>query len=657
MLVRWNLKGSYVMRSGLWAVLLVLAGVAGIASANPGDERILTARDAASKGDVARLATLAATPSAHVLEPYVQYWLLSARIARLTDPVDQQAINSFLTANTGSYLAERLRGEWVRRLGFEKRWPDFNANYGLLQQADQAAQCYAIQSGGLGSEAARGALVEQWLTLLDVPASCEAPMQGLVLDGKVSAEDVWQRFRRLVENKRFGAARNALSWQGAGPAPAALGTALENPARFLASARATSSRTDRELILAAITRLARSDVRSAAERWRSIESNAFRAEEKAYAWGQLGWMGGLAQIPEAAAWFKRAQGTNMSADQRAWSVRSNLRNEDWAGVRQTIEALPSEQRDSPEWSYWLGRALQNQGKTEAAQQQFLHYADMPNFYGILSAEALGNTYGWPKAASPATNEELARARRSADFQRAEALYRLELRTEGLREWNWGLRSADDRYLLAAAEHARQLGLYDRAISTAERTRNEHDFALRYLAPYYDAFSRNAEAQQLDLAWVYGLVRQESRFQSVARSGVGAQGLMQVMPATGQWLAKKQGWSDYHPGWLTGIDTNIQLGSAYLRYVLDTLSNHRVLASAAYNAGPARARRWRSTRPLEGAIYIETIPFAETRDYVKKVMANAELYSPLFDKRPISLGKRLGTIPASGAELSRAPEAP
>lgn len=641
----------------MWAVLLVLAGIAGVASADPGDERILTARDAASRGDVARLATLAATPSAHVLEPYVQYWLLSARIARLTDPVDQQAISSFLSANTGSYLAERLRGEWVRRLGFEKRWPDFNANYGLLQQADQAAQCYAIQSGGLGSEAARSALLAQWQTLLDVPASCESPLQNLVLDGKVSPEEIWQRFRRLVEGKRFGAARNALAWLGEGQAPAALSTALENPARFLASTRSSASRTDRELILAAITRLARTDVPGALERWRKIESNTFRAEEKAYVWGQLGWMAALAQMPEAASWFKRAQGTNMNADQRAWSVRANLRIEDWAGVRQAIEALPADQRDAPEWSYWLGRALQNLDQTEAAKQQFLRYADLPNFYGILSTEALGHIYEWPKAAAPTTTEELARAARSADFQRAEALYRLDMRTEGMREWNWGLRAADDRYLLAAAERARQLGLYDRAINTAERTRNEHDFALRYLAPYFDAFSRNAEAQQLDLAWVYGLVRQESRFQSVARSGVGAQGLMQVMPATGKWIAKKQGWGDYHPGWLTGIDTNIQLGSAYLRHVLDTLSNQRVLASAAYNAGPGRARRWRADRPLEGAIYAETIPFTETREYVKKVMANAELYAPLFDRRPISLGKRLGMIPASGADATRSPDEP
>lgn len=657
MLVCWSMKESYVMRCGLWAGVMLLAGVVGTVAAAPGDDRILLARDAAGRGDVATLASLAATPSNHPLEPYVQYWLLSARIARLAEPVDGQLVGSFLSANTGSMLADRLRGEWARRLGFEKRWPEFDAQYGLLQQPDLATQCYAIQGGGQYASEANRALAAQWLTLNDVPASCEQPLQNLALSGQISSENMWQRFRRLVENKRFPAARNVLGWIGNGQIPTALNTALNSPERYLASARSSSNRMDRELILAAVARAARNDVRIAASRWRGIEGNSFSSEERAYAWGQLGWLGGLSRVPEAAAWYKLAKGTDMSAEQRAWNIRAHLRISDWAGVRQAIEELPADQRDTPDWTYWLGRALQAQGQTDAARLQFQRYADTPSFYGILSTEALGRAYAWPAAAAPATADELAQVRALPDFRRAAALYQLDLRTEGLREWNWGLRGANDRYLLAAAEHARQLGLYDRAISSAERTRTEHDFSLRYLAPYYDVFARNADTQQLDLAWVYGLVRQESRFQSVARSGAGAQGLMQVMPATGKWIAGKQGWSDYHSGWLTGIDTNVRLGSAYLRHVLDTLSNHRVLATAAYNAGPSRARRWRDAKPIEGAIYTETIPFTETRDYVKKVMANAELYATLFDKRPISLGSRLGTVPAAAQDVALAPDEP
>ena len=281
----------------------------------------------------------------------------------------------------------------------------------------------------------------------------------------------------------------------------------------------------------------------------------------------------------------------------------------------------------------------------------------PHFYGILSTEALGRQYAWPKAAAPVTQTELARVQNAPETRRVLALYRLDLRTEALREWSWGLRSVDDRTLLAAAEVARRNGLYDRAINAADRTKNEHDYAVRYLAPYYDVFAREAQAQNLDLAWVFGLVRQESRFLSIARSGVGAQGLMQVMPATGKWIARKEGWRDYHPGWLTAIDTNVQLGSAYLRHVLDALSNNQVLAAAGYNAGPGRPRRWRDSKPMEGAIYAETIPITETRDYVKKVMANAEMYATLFERRPVSLTTRLGKVPAAGTDVALAPDEP
>ncbi|MDQ7988692.1 MAG: transglycosylase SLT domain-containing protein [Candidatus Dactylopiibacterium sp.] len=648
------------MKFGLCALLLAWSSLSVTAHADPGDERILAARDAASRADIARLASLAATPGPHVLEPYVQYWLLSARIARPTEIIDPATVDAFLREHAGSQLAERLRGEWLRRLGNEKRWPEFVAAYGLLQQPDIATQCYAIQSDSQWAPEARAALSAQWLTLLDVPASCEPALAALVVEGRQRSEDVWQRFRRLVETKRFTSARNTVAWLPADEAPAlaSLNAMLDNPARFIAMSRPTGKRADRELILGAVARLARADSRNAAERWRAVENADFRREERAYAWGQIAWVAAQSRLVEASAWYKLAEGASMAPDQYAWRVRASLRRSDWAGVREAILGLPEAQRDAPEWTYWLGRALQAQGRGEEAREQFRRHADQPSFYGILSTEALGRTYEWPAAATPASAEELTRVRQLPDLRRAEALYRLGFNTEGAREWNWGLRGAPDRTLLAAAEHARQLGFYDRAINTAERTRGEHDFALRYLAPYYDSFSQNANQLRLDLAWVYGLVRQESRFLSVARSGVGAQGLMQVMPATGKWIAGKQGWSDYRPEWLTGIDTNIRVGSAYLRYVLDLFDGQRVMAAAAYNAGPGRARAWRDTQPLEGAIYAETIPFTETRDYVKKVMANAELYAVLFERRPVSLGSRLGQVPASPTTAAAlAPETP
>jgi soluble lytic murein transglycosylase len=153
------------------------------------------------------------------------------------------------------------------------------------------------------------------------------------------------------------------------------------------------------------------------------------------------------------------------------------------------------------------------------------------------------------------------------------------------------------------------------------------------------------------------MRQESRFVSDARSSAGAGGLMQLMPKTAQWVAKKIGLKDFRQGHVGNADTNVLLGTSYMRMVLDSLDSQPLLASAAYNAGPGRARKWRAERPLEGAIYAETIPFTETRDYVKKVMSNSVYYSAQFDGRPASLKARLGTVAPRSSNDAAATELP
>lgn len=624
------------------------------ALADQGDARIIAARDAATRGDTRKLESLAASPTDHVLEPYVQYWLLSARVARLSESAPADEIGEFLRQNAGTWLAEKLRSEWAKRLAKQGQWPQFNAEYNLLFLPDQELQCAAIQTGNANAADALEALARQWLTLVDVPDACVPPLQSLVDAGRISGEDTWQRFRRLVETNRLTAARRTAGWlpESSAPNAANLQLALDSPARFLASpaAKSPSGRSGRELVLAALTRLARSDAREALARWQSLGPNSYRAEERAYVMGQIGWSAALLQLPEATSWFAQVRDIPMSDEQRAWQVRAALRGGDWNAVRTAIQAMPAAQRDLPEWTYWLGRALRNE-KSADAQALFARIAAQPHFYGILATEALGSNFVWPQPAPTASAQEVAQVQGLGDIRRAEALVRINMRTESMREWNWALRGADDRFLLAVAEYARRIGFYDRAINTAERTRTQHDFSLRYLAPYYDVFSRQAKAQGLDIAWLYGLVRQESRFVPVARSSAGAQGLMQVMPATGRWIAKKIGIANYDGDWLTRVDGNVQLGTAYLAHVLSTLNNMPVLASAAYNAGPGRAKRWRDGKPLEGAIYAETIPITETRDYVKKVMANSVIYATLFDRRPVSLEKRLGRVPAEGNDMA------
>ena len=202
---------------------------------------------------------------------------------------------------------------------------------------------------------------------------------------------------------------------------------------------------------------------------------------------------------------------------------------------------------------------------------------------------------------------------------------LDLRPEALREWSYIVRGLDDEGLLLAAQFAQRSGLYDRSINSADRTQRRHDFALRYQTPYRDEIGEAARKNGLDEAWVFGLTRQESRFVADIVSSAGATGLMQLMRPTAKWVAKQTGRSDFVQTQLEQPVVNAELGSYYLRYVLDRLDGLPVLATAAYNAGPGRAQAWRGATPLEGAVYAETIPFNETRDYVKKVLSNAMFY--------------------------------
>jgi soluble lytic murein transglycosylase len=226
-----------------------------------------------------------------------------------------------------------------------------------------------------------------------------------------------------------------------------------------------------------------------------------------------------------------------------------------------------------------------------------------------------------------------------------------LRAEGVREWNYHTNlhirgGLDDRSLLAAADLACHMEVWDRCINTSDRTKTMVDMEQRYPMPYKAEVVARSQVVGIDPAFVYGLIRQESRFVTDAKSSVGASGLMQVMPATARWTAKKIGLTDFKGPHITERETNIAIGTGYLKLLLDNFGGSMPMAAAAYNAGPGRPRNWRgqSGAPvLEAAIWAENIPFAETRDYVKKVLANTTSYAAVITGQPQSLKARLGKV--------------
>jgi len=621
------------------------------------DDRFMAARDAAKAGDRVKFERIAPELDDHDLQAYIEYWRLSLDLGN----ADPASIKTFLSRNEGSYIAEKLRGDWLKQLGKKQEWVSFDAEYPALVQPDQELACYALQSRRLRGDASMlDDAMPLWQNLIEPPESCYPVLEALILEKRVLADEVWARIRRQFETNKMAAARYSMNYLPPSQTPDALVAMAvsDKPMPWLAKLPPSFSgnRMNRELAALAISRIARSDPSMAAERLGKIDSQ-LQSSEKSWAWGQVAWQAAQRHMPDALDWYRKAGDSTLSSDVLEWKVRAALRAEDWAVVRSVIEKMPSTLAEQPTWIYWLGRAYRVAGRISDADAQFAKIAGQANFYGNLAEEELGRSVKAPPKALAPTTAETAQMAANPGIKRALALVRVNLRGEAVREWNWAMRGLNDRELLAASDVAQRAGVYDRAIAAADRTQNEHDYSLRYLSPYSEQVRPAARNQALDDAWVYGLMRQESRFVTSAKSTVGASGLMQLMPATAKWVARKIGLKDFHQGQVNDTETNLLLGTSYMRMVMESLDNHPVLASAAYNAGPGRARKWRADRPLEGAVYAETIPFSETRDYVKKVMSNSVYYALLFGDKPQSLKSRLGVIGPNSTLDPKAEELP
>ncbi len=425
--------------------------------------------------------------------------------------------------------------------------------------------------------------------------------------------------------------------------------ALRRPATALKSPQSN------DLMLIAIVRLARSDPAAAATHLQAA-GKALPAAERRFAWSQVAAAGMRRLAPEALQWTREAGDAKVSDETRGWMARAALREQDWGLLRTIILSMSEAERAEPTWTYWMGRARKAQGHPREAAALFASLADRHDFYGKLANEELDRLIALPPRPAAPEPAALAALDSNPGLARALAFYALGMRFEGNREWNFQLRGRSESDLRAVAHWAAQRNLLDRAINTDERIRGTPDVALRFPTPFADQLVPITRAMDIDAAWVYGLIRQESRFIMDARSHVGASGLMQIMPATGRWIARKLGRRDFHPRELNELQTNLEFGTFYLKQALDDLDGSAVLASAGYNAGPGRARTWRASlaSPLEGAIFAEIIPFSETRGYVKNVLSNATDYSALFTGKPQSLKARLGTIEPKAAGTTALP---
>lgn len=628
-------------------LILSLLLVSATASSKPTqDEDFIAAREAYRSGNKSKFDKLAPRLRGYTLEPYIDYWQLRMRLAE----AEAATVKAFLQRYRDTLLSERMQSEWLKTLAQRRDWLSFGEMYAEIQNEDAELFCYALQyrrqfSGEVLNEARN-----IWFSGQETPESCE-PLFGELFATKVlQVADIWSRFRLAAEagNWRLVQKLNALLPSVERIDSKLLEKAHRDPEIFLAKKDLKhKTRAQREVVLYALGRVAREEPLTAHDllvKW----TEKLPRPDSLYAQAQLAFHAARRHLPDALGWYRKAEAAVLNDQQLAWKARAALRMQAWPEVLKAIQAMSLTAQQEPAWRYWKARALKEQGKGEDAQLLLAYLSQEHHFYGLLAAEDLGQTQTIKAEGAKPAKEIVSTIEKMPSVQRALKFFELgqidkTLRIEGVREWVFSIRNLNDLELLAAATVAERHKLYDRAINTADKTVVFHDFGARYLTPYREAFVSATQQQGLDLSIVFGLVRQESRFIADAISSAGAVGLMQLMPPTAKWVAKKLGASDYRPSHIGVIDTNIQFGTFYFRQVLDRLDGHALLAAAAYNAGPGRAQAWRAHFPLEGAIYAETIPFSETRDYVKKVMANAMYYAQVLGQPAIPLKERLGVV--------------
>jgi len=626
------------------------------------DEAILEMSHAFKKGDSKTLSALLPKVRGHVLEPWGAYWELRARL----DTATPGEIQEFLSRFAGTYQEDRLRNDWLLLLGQNREWGTFMAEYpNFRMNDDRSVRCYALLTEFNSGELDVARQVEAlWLVQRDADDGCAAAAEQQIKAGKLSPHSAWLRARLGMENDRPRIVSQAIGLLNADWATAA-SAIYANPAHYLSGKLLALRPRTKELVTLAMIRLAAKDPDAAASeinklRWKTQLS----PEERSWVWGVIGKRAAMRLSGGALTYFLNGQDKFMHDDQLAWKVRAALRAGNWEQVSMATAAMSDGQRKDTTWVYWRARALLALAKGEAdraeATRLLTSIAGVSGFYEQLALEELGQRISAPARPEALTPDEKESTRRNVGLSRALYAIQIGLRSDGVREWNYSTNlhqrgGMSDRELLAAADLACEREVWDRCINTSDRTKTLIDFEQRFPMPFKDAVIQRATQIGLDPAYVYGLIRQESRFVMDARSGVGAAGLMQIMPPTARWTAKKIGMTAFKPHQLNDRDTNIAIGTGYLKLVLDDFAGSMPMAAAAYNAGPNRPKSWRGQTGapvLEAAIWAENVPFTETRDYVKKVLSNTTSYAALISGQPQSLKSRLGMV---GPRDASAPE--
>ncbi|WP_445117112.1 transglycosylase SLT domain-containing protein [Acinetobacter sp. WZC-1] len=593
-----------------------------------------------------------------VLGYYPAYWALNSNLGFQPSA----SITAFAQRYPDSAMAEKLAADYVEEKVKQADFASAQPVLPYVTNPDRAESCAVAQvRARTGDALVFAEYKDVWLATDSQPESCAGLGRMMLSSPLMTTGDRQQRLYAQLRAGQAGAAMATAQSLGLNLSLAQLNQIQAGPLNYLWSAPKNNVQ-DYAYLVFALGRAADSDLTSALQSVPKLVQGV-PADVQKYIYRTVGYIGGTTVMKnnfnrEVLNSFDASYGVPFSPEEAEIYARQAIRFGQWESVIRAVDSMSVTQKQEERWQYWLARAMEQRKDSQSgkdAQQIFKRLAmSGDDYHNLLAKDHLGQRYNDSPAKEQPSSSDLQRLDQDIHFRRAFALRNINAPANYTnREWNWAVRQAylkhDDGLLLAASRRASDMGWYDRAIYAAERTEKKHNYLYRYATPHQATVVNHSRNAGIDPAWAYGLMRQESRFVGSARSHVGAGGLMQIMPGTAKLIARQMG-ETYNPAALTDVNTNIRYGTFYLSMIQNQLSNNPVLATAGYNAGPNRAKRWQpDSQNLSADQYTESIPLNETRDYVKNVMTNAAHYGILLGQGPQAIESRMPVIPVRSAQ--------
>ncbi|MEQ1559909.1 MAG: transglycosylase SLT domain-containing protein [Methyloglobulus sp.] len=588
----------------------------------------------------ARFLEVSASLKNYVLYPYLQYEWLKDNLTQ-TDQV-----LTFLATYKDSRYSALLRSRWLSYLADQERWQDFARYYEVND--DNANDCrwlWAKYQTGKQQQTLKNA-ERLWLSGHESDKNCQALFSVLEKSPSITPEMSWQRFEEALKNNHLATAKaTSLLLNPNDRKAAEYWLQLHQKPELLTESRFWEDKNARtgRLYVHAIKRLANVDFEKAMINWEashhnfSLENDYIRAVEGSFGMALLG-------QKDNRAFEHLSKASLDDADIRTAKVRAALLEQNWQHVNRSLADLTTNERQEPKWQYWLARALHETGKKQQANTVYTTLAKDRSFYGFLAADTVDLAYQIVDIPVKVDEDGLKQLSGHPDFQACREFKWLNRDVEVRRQWQFAIKNRPKEELLVAAKLAQQWQWNQIAITTLVKADYWDDMALRFPVVYLNEIQANAEKHGLDPALLYGLIRQESMLDKNAVSSVGAKGLMQLMPETAKTVARALHESLQSNNDLFNPELNIKYGSYYLKDLINKYAGHVPVATAAYNAGPNRAKKW---LPIASAvpadIWIETIPFKETRKYVSTVLSYAIIYQHRLKKSNLKLKNLLRDV--------------